>query len=61
MIDSPLMEGSVAGDFTDALPLRIRVVLDGVWAGSGDLLKNVSSSSVLVYLSANIFLLAELG
>lgn len=58
MIGFVLMEGFVAGRFTEALPLRIRVVLDGVWEWGGDLLKNMSSSSVLVYLFANIRLIS---
>jgi len=53
MMGFPLMEGFVADRFTEGLSFRIRVVLDGVWAGSGDLLKNgsSSSSSELVHLS----------
>jgi len=61
MIGSPLMAGFVVGSFTEALPLRIRVILDGVWVWDGDLLKNMSSSSVLGYLSANIRLISGTG
>ena len=61
MIGSPLMEGFPAGRFTEALPLRIRVVLDGVWEWSGGLLKNMSSSSVLVHLFTNIRLISATG
>ena len=50
MTGSLLMEGFVAGRVTEALPLRIRVVLDGVWEWGGGLPKNMLSSSVLVYL-----------
>ena len=61
MTGSPLMGGFDAGSFTEALPVRIRAVLDGVWVWGGGLLENMSSSSVLVYLSANMRLISGTG
>ena len=61
MIGSRLLLDFFAGSFTEASPLPIRAVLDVGWAENGVLLKGMSSSSVLVRLSAKIGFISGTG